>query len=314
MEGSYQAALPQKKVRVRVPATSANCGPGFDCIGVALNYYNIFSYEITSQPGFQLQVEGEGAGYLKPYGKNLAFASFLQLWNRYTQGERIGLKLEMENHIPLSRGLGSSSSAIVAGLFAANHLLGSPYQREQLLRMATDIEGHPDNVAPALFGGFIVGYVDMEGQVHSLRLEPAAPLQFIAVVPERRLSTALARQALPKVVPHADAVFNSSHTALLVAALLSGRLELLGEALKDKLHQPYRAHLIPGLEGVFAAARQAGAYQAIISGAGSTVMAYAPLTADGTAIGEAMAAAFRQAGEACSYHVLTMDQEGVKAL
>ncbi len=314
MEGAYQAALPAKKITVRVPATSANCGPGFDCMGLALTYYNITTYEVTDEPGFKLQVRGEGADTLKPHGRNLAFASFLRLWNKYTGGERIGLKAEMVNNIPLSRGLGSSSSAIVAGLYAANKILGSPYDKETLLAMATEIEGHPDNVAPALYGGFVVGYKDAEGEVHSLKLKIAAPLKFIAAVPERKLSTALARQALPKTVPHADAVFNSSHAALLTAALLSGRGELLGEALKDKLHQPYRAHLIPGLQKVFDAAQKAGAYQAIISGAGSTVLAYAPAAADGAAIGEAMCAAFRAEGEACRYHVLSLDEEGAKAI
>ena len=261
-----------KKVFIQVPATSANCGPGFDTLGLACNLYNEVSYEITDKKGFQLEVEGEGADYLKPFGRNLAFASFLRVWNAVTDGQRIGLKVKMLNRIPMSRGLGSSSSAIVAGLFAANALCDDHYTKDELLDIATEIEGHPDNVAPALYGGFTISYMEQE-KAHSLRLLPAKPLKFIAVVPDSKLPTSLARQAIPKTVPHKDAVYNTSRASLLVGALLSGNYEYLGMALEDKLHQPYRAHLIPGLPDVFAAAKEAGAYNAIISGAGSTVMA-----------------------------------------
>ena len=131
-----------KKVFIQVPATSANCGPGFDTLGLACNLYNEVSYEITDKKGFQLEVEGEGADYLKPFGRNLAFASFLRVWNAVTDGQRIGLKVKMLNRIPMSRGLGSSSSAIVAGLFAANALCDDHYTKDELLDIATEIEGH----------------------------------------------------------------------------------------------------------------------------------------------------------------------------
>lgn len=302
-----------KKVTIQVPATSANCGPGFDTLGLAVNLYNEATYEITDCRGFQLEVEGEGAEYLKPFGRNLAFSSFFRVWNAVTCGERIGLKITMKNRIPMSRGLGSSSSAIVASVYAANILAGSPYTDDELLGIATEIEGHPDNVAPALYGGFTISYMQGE-KAHTLRLLPAKPLKFIAVVPASRLATSLARQAIPQTVPHKDAVFNTSRSSLLVGALLSGEYEYLGMALEDKLHQPYRAHLINGLADVFAAAKAAGAYNAIISGAGSTVMAYAPIDADHEAIAKAMVAAFAQHGEEAVYHILDLDTEGVKAL
>lgn len=301
------------KVSLRVPATSANCGPGFDSLGLACTLYNELTYEITRTRGFQLQVTGEGAEYLKPFGRNLAFAGFLKVWNAVTGNRRIGLKVTMHNRIPMSRGLGSSSSAIVAGLFAANCLCDNYFSKDELLGMATDIEGHPDNVAPAIYGGFTISYMD-QGKSHSLRLLPAEPLKFIAVVPDRRLQTYVARQAIPESVPHKDAVFNASRSALLVGSLLSGKYEYLGHALEDRLHQPYRAHLIPGLADVFAAARDKGAYNAIISGAGSTVMAYAPADADCVAIAEAMTGAFRRNGESCRYHLLDLDTEGVKKI
>lgn len=302
-----------KKVSIQVPATSANCGPGFDTLGLACTLYNEATYEITNTRGFRLEVTGEGADYLKPFGRNLAFSSFLRVWNAITGGERIGLKMTMTNRIPMSRGLGSSSSAIVAGLYAANALCDDYYTKDQLLDIATEIEGHPDNVAPALYGGFTISYME-EGKAHSLRLLPAKPLKFIAVVPDSKLPTPLARQAIPATVPHKDAVFNTSRASLLVGALLSGQYGYLGMALEDKLHQPYRAHLIPGLADVFAAAKAAGAYNAIISGAGSTVMAYASPQADCKGIAKAMVKAFADKGEHACYHILNLDESGVKKI
>ena len=225
------------KVSIRVPATSANCGSGFDTLGLACTLYNEVTYEITPTRGFQLEVTGEGAEYLKPCGRNLAFASFFRVWNEVTDRERIGLKITMHNRIPMSRGLGSSSSAIVAGIYAGNILSGNRFNDDELLGFATEIEGHPDNVAPALLGGFTISYMDGL-KAHSLRVEPAKPLKFIAVVPERRLPTVLARQAIPKEVPHHDAVFNTSRASLLVGALLSGDYQYLSAGLEDKLLQP----------------------------------------------------------------------------
>lgn len=302
-----------KKVTIRVPATSANCGPGFDTLGLACTLYNETTYEITDRKGFQLEVTGEGSEYLKPFGRNLAFASFLRIWNKITDNERIGLKVTMINRIPMSRGLGSSSSAIVAGLYAANALCDDYYTKDELLDVATDIEGHPDNVAPALFGGFTISCME-KGKAHSLRLMPEKPLKFIAVVPDSKLPTTLARQAIPATVPHHDAVYNTSRASLLVGALLSGHYEYLGMALEDKLHQPYRAHLIPGLQDVFEAAKAAGAYNAIISGAGSTVMAYASPEADCERIAQSMVQAFAKYGEHACYHILDIDKDGVKNL
>ncbi len=302
-----------KKVTIQVPATSANCGPGFDTLGLACTLYNEVTYEITEAKGFKLQVTGEGAEYLKPYGRNLAFASFLRVWNKVKNNERIGLSVTMKNRIPMSRGLGSSSSAIVAGLYAANCLCDNYYTKEELLDIATEIEGHPDNVAPALLGGFTISYME-EGKAHSLRLLPVKPLKFIAVVPDSKLPTFLARQAIPESVPHKDAVYNTSRASLLVGVLLSGHYEYLESALEDKLHQPYRAHLIPGLQEVFNAAKEHGAYNAIISGAGSTIMAYADPAADCEGIAQAMVKAFAAQGEHCCYHILDLDSDGVKAI
>ena len=302
----------KKSVRVIVPATSANCGPGFDVLGAACNLYNEFTYELTER-GFELEVTGEGSGRLHASGKNLAFLAFFRLWNELTDRRYTGLKVAMHNRIPLSRGLGSSSTAIVAGLMAANYLTGSTLTRQQLVDYATEIEGHPDNVAPALLGGFTVSYM-AHGKAASLRFVPKKPLSFIAAVPAEPLSTARARQAIPETVSHKDAVFNAGRSALLVSALLTGEYKFLPDALEDRLHQPYRMPLINGTQAVFKAAKNAGAYGAIISGAGSTLMAYAAADADSEAIGRAMQQAFKKAGQQAVYHVLKLDEEGARVI
>lgn len=302
----------KKSVRVIVPATSANCGPGFDVLGAACNLYNEFTYELTER-GFELEVTGEGSGRLHASGKNLAFLAFFRLWNELTDRRYTGLKVTMHNRIPLSRGLGSSSTAIVAGLMAANYLTGSTLTRQQLVDYATEIEGHPDNVAPALLGGFTVSYMS-HGKAASLRFVPQKPLSFIAAVPAEPLSTARARQAIPETVIHKDAVFNAGRSALLVSALLTGEYKFLPDALEDRLHQPYRMPLINGTQAVFKAAKNAGAYGAVISGAGSTLMAYAAADADSEAIGRAMQQAFEKAGQQAVYHVLKLDEEGARVI
>ncbi len=304
----------KKSVTIRVPATSANCGPGYDSLGLALGLYNDFTYIISDEhTGFRLDVKGEGADRLKPSGHNLAFASFLDVWNPATDGKRIGMHVKMHNRVPQSRGLGSSSTAIVAGVMAGSILSGANLDKNALLQHANRLEGHPDNVAPALFGGFTVS-IQEDGKAYTSRMVPKLPLQFIAVVPDTPLSTHKARKAIPAHVPHVDAVFNSSRTALLVSALLSGDDTLLKFALEDKLHQNYRSHLIPGLEDVFKAAEEAGAYKGIISGAGSTLMAYAAPDQDGDAIGKAMVDAFAKAGQHAVYHVLDLDLKGARPL
>ncbi|MEG0797562.1 MAG: homoserine kinase [Acidaminococcaceae bacterium] len=296
-----------QKITVRVPATSANCGPGFDSLGLACNLYNYFTYEIISK-GFTLEVQGEGAGALQASSHNLAFAAFLKVWNKMT-ATHIGLKVTMQNNIPLARGLGSSSTAIVAGLIAANKLTGEQLSPEDLVGLATEIEGHPDNVAPAILGGITISYLQAE-KAHTLRFLPTQPLKFIAVVPNMPLATSIARKVLPKTVTHSDAVFNTGRSALLIASLLTGDYTHLPVALEDKLHQPYRATLIPGLTAAFSAAQKQGAYNAIISGAGSTLMAYAPLTSDHAAIGASMVTALKNHGVTAVYHILDLDTEG----
>ena len=300
-----------KKITVRVPATSANCGPGFDTLGLACNLYNYFTYELIDQ-GFSLKIEGEGTEKLKAGKNNLAFLSFYKVWDMIV-GSKTGLSVIMSNNIPLSRGLGSSSTAIVAGLVAANHLTGNTLSKNEIVQLATEIEGHPDNVAPAILGGMTISYVD-NGRASSLKFLPLKPFKLVAVVPDMPLATSLARRAIPKTVPHQDAVFNTSRAALLVGAMLTGDYQHLAAGLDDRLHQTYRAHLIPGMEDAFKAAVNNGAYNAIISGAGSTLMAYVPINVSCEAVGEAMCKALSEHDLHSAFHVLGIDTEGAVVL
>ena len=296
-----------KRVSVRVPATSANCGPGFDTLGLACNLYNYFTYELTDN-GLYLKTEGEGSEKLKASKNNLAFLSFYKVWN-IVSGSRTGLSITMQNNIPMSRGLGSSSTAIVAGLVAANYLTGNTLTKDDLVCMATEIEGHPDNVAPAILGGITISYID-SGKALSLRFLPQKPFKLVAVVPDMPLATSLARKAIPSKVSHHDAIFNTSRAALLIGSLLTGEYQHLGAGLDDRLHQPYRAHLIPGMEDAFQAAKKEGAYNAIISGAGSTLMAYVPVEIDCDSVGRSMSDALAAKGLSSIYHVLDIDTDG----
>ena len=300
-----------KKVTVRVPATSANCGPGFDTLGLACNLYNYFTYELIDQ-GLSLKIEGEGTEKLKAGKNNLAFLSFYKVWDMIV-GSKTGLSVIMSNNIPLSRGLGSSSTAIVAGLVAANHLTGNTLSKNEIVQLATEIEGHPDNVAPAILGGMTISYVD-NGRASSLKFLPLKPFKLVAVVPDMPLATSLARRAIPKTVPHQDAVFNTSRAALLVGAMLTGDYQHLAAGLDDRLHQPYRAHLIPGMEDAFKAAVNNGAFNAIISGAGSTLMAYVPNNVSCEAVGEAMCKVLSEHDLHSVFHILDIDTEGAVVL
>ena len=300
-----------KKVTVRVPATSANCGPGFDTLGLACNLYNYFTYELIDQ-GLSLKIEGEGTEKLKAGKNNLAFLSFYKVWDMIV-GSKTGLSVIMSNNIPLSRGLGSSSTAIVAGLVAANHLTGNTLSKNEIVQLATEIEGHPDNVAPAILGGMTISYVD-NGRASSLKFLPLKPFKLVAVVPDMPLATSLARRAIPKTVPHQDAVFNTSRAALRVGAMLTGDYQHLAAGLDDRLHQPYRANLIPGMEDAFKAAVNNGAFNAIISGAGSTLMAYVPINVSCEAVGEAMCKALSEHDLHSVFHILDIDTEGAVVL
>ncbi len=290
--------------RVRVPASSANLGPGFDCLGLALDLHNVV--ELEERPaGLEVVIRGEGAQALSAGPDNLVVVAAERLFAAV--GRRPpGLAVRLENAVPLSRGLGSSAAAIVGGLVAANALVGSPLDRDALFRLATEMEGHPDNVAPALFGGLTVavsGEGFGPGAPVCIRFDPPPGLELAVVIPDRPMSTAEARRVLPDAVARRDAVFNIQRACLLVAALREGRLDLLTVALDDRVHQPYRAALLPGLEEALRAARRSGLLGACLSGSGSTVLVFlAPDSPEEERVAalEAVVSPFRLRGIGCA--------------
>lgn len=254
-------------VKILVPATSANVGAGFDALGLALSLHNT----VTMEEWDKLDIMASD-GSLVPTGtSNLIYRSAKAVYEQLGKPIK-GLRIRQENPIPMARGLGSSSACIVAGILGANALLGSPLTKRQMLTLATSIEGHPDNVAPAMLGGFVSSVFD-EGQVFTARKEINEELAFAAFIPNFKLLTEKARAALPKTVDRADAVYNLSRAALATAAFCDGDYELLKVATKDALHQQYRLPLIPGGERIFELAWDLGAYAVYISGAGPTIMA-----------------------------------------
>lgn len=269
----------------RIPATTANLGPGFDCLGLALNLYN--TVELSLATVTEVTVTGEGAGRLPQTPANLVLRAATALAQR--AGVQVpGWRLVQHNEIPLARGLGSSSAAIVGGLVACDVLLELETPPHELLELATELEGHPDNVAPALFGGLTVCARDGD-KTHCLRLPEPEGLHVAVGIPDYELSTAAARRALPETYSRADAVYNLTHACLTLAALCRGRYDLLGEAMQDRLHQPYRLPLAPGAAAAIAGAQAAGASGAVLSGSGPAVAAFC----EGRC--EAVAAAMEQA-------------------
>lgn len=254
-------------VKILVPATSANVGAGFDALGLALSLHNT----VTMEEWDKLDIMASD-GSLVPTGtSNLIYRSAKAVYEQLGKPIK-GLRIRQENPIPMARGLGSSSACIVAGILGANALLGNPLTKRQMLTLATSIEGHPDNVAPAMLGGFVSSVFD-EGQVFTARKEINEELAFAAFIPNFKLLTEKARAALPKTVDRRDAIYNLSRAALATAAFCDGDYELLRVATKDALHQQYRLPLIPGGERVFEIAWDLGAYAVYISGAGPTIMA-----------------------------------------
>lgn len=293
-------------IHILAPATTANLGAGFDCLGLALTLYN--EVEVEAADSLSIDIVGEGAADLPRDESNLVWRAARAVFERVGRGPA-GARLRLVNHIPLESGLGSSAAATVAGLLAGNALVGHPLGRATLLEMAVEMEGHPDNVAPALLGGLaVVGRAD-DGGLLARRVD-IPPVQAVVVMPDLRLSTAVARAALPRQVSLADAVYNIGRAALTLVAFEQGDMRLLAQAMGDRLHQPYRAPLAPGLAAALAAA-QARGVAAAISGAGPAVIAFAKGDLD--TIGAAMQAEFAQAGVGARRWVLGV-AEGARVI
>ena len=293
----------RQHVEVKVPATTANLGPGFDCLGMALDLWAM----VRLAPGDpQVVIEGEGAGSLTRGQDNLVHRAVARLFQE--AGTTLpDLALHCHNGIPLGRGLGSSAAAVVGGLLAGNALLGGPCSPEELRRMAVSMEGHPDNVAPALLGGCQIVAME-EDEVVSVPVALAGGLRAVLFIPEQSTSTALARAILPPQLSREDAVFNLSRTAILVNALATGNYEYLRLATQDRLHQPQRQEIFPATRLLFRAALEAGALGVFLSGAGPTVLALA--AGREMTIGYEMAEVAEKAGVAGVVRVVELSAQG----
>lgn len=278
MVAHWLAELDGRRVAVEVPGSAANLGAGYDCLGVALAITNKVEVEVRgwSRGEIELTVDGEGQGELTEDRDN-RFVVGIETAMQAARGalpDGVGWRIEMHNNVPLARGLGSSAAATVGGLLAGNALLGDPLSTMDLLRLATTIEGHPDNAAAALLGGFVVSAATPDG-VEAIRFDAPRDLRAVLFVPDLRLPTGEMRDVLPETVPLADAVANLGAVAIGVAGLAKGRFDLLSQLTVDRLHEPYRAAIYPQLPRLVEAARGAGAIGACLSGAGSAILAFA---------------------------------------
>jgi homoserine kinase len=293
------------KILIKVPATSANLGPGFDALGLALDLWNEAAF--TPAENFRVEIEGEGAKRLPTNQNNAIVNAALQVYKMAGKSCK-GLHVHCINRIPLTSGLGSSSAALLAGLLGANALLGEPFSREELLKVAVENEGHPDNVAPAMLGGLVVS-ASIDGKIITRKMN-VAPLAAAIAMPNFHFPTKQARAALPKQIPIKDAVHNISRAVLVTKALECGDLELLGKVMDDALHQPYRLPLIPGAREAMDAAKEAGASAVALSGAGPSLIAFS--AKEDAAIGEAMKREFESVGLTARIFELRVSDKGAE--
>ena len=303
-------------VTVTVPATTANLGPGFDCIGAALSLYNSFQFsrlEPSATEKLKITVTGQEAAKVKTDESNLAYVAFVTLYDRLKQSPPpVAIHINMQ--VPLARGLGSSATAIVGGLVGANELAGKPLSQVEVMQLAIELEGHPDNVVPALLGGCRLAASNTPSGSWEICDIPWHPdIVPVVAIPDFELSTAEARRVLPADYSRADAIFNAAHLGLLVRALETGDRDWLRCALQDKIHQPYRRSLIRGYEAVQEAAVNAGACGMVISGAGPTLLALTDVT-NADAVVREMAAAWMEFGVKADVRAISLDNQGAQIL
>lgn len=254
-------------IKIRVPATSANMGPGFDCMGIAVSIYNTFGFRETESG---LSFKGVQEEFCNE--ENIIYISMMKCFEK-AKYEVKGLEISiLSQEVPISRGLGSSSSCIVGGLMGANVIIGNKFTKEEIFQMAVEIEGHPDNVAPAVLGGMVVAINDGNKYLYE-KVNIKEDYRYVPIIPDFRLSTKEARGVLPKEISIKDGIYNVGRAALMVAALTNGNKELLKETCKDAFHENYRSKLIKGFNEVKDEAYKLGALASFLSGAGPTIMA-----------------------------------------
>ena len=299
-----------QRVIVDGPATTANLGPGFDCLGAALDLNNRFAMRRIEGGGerFELIIEGSEGSHLRGGPENLVYRAAQRVW-KAAGLEPVALEARVRLAVPPARGLGSSATAIVAGLMGANALVGEPLSKEKLLELAIDIEGHPDNVVPSLLGGLCMTAKAASQRWRVVRCEWTSTVKAVVAIPSIPLSTSEARRAMPKAVPISDAVVNLGALTLLLQGLRTGSGDLISDGMHDRLHEPYRWRLIKGGDQVKQAAMDAGAWGCAISGAGPSVLA---LCAEdkGVAVSRAMVRAWEAAGVASRAPVLNAQTTG----
>lgn len=309
------------KFQIKVPASTSNMGPGFDSLGLALNIFNYYTFD-TEAPELEEAKTAEDPNPLIysssyspndiPYSKeNLCYRAFQYIFRK--EGKIAApIKINFDAEVPFTGGFGSSSTAILAGVMAANHILGEPYGEQELLKLGSQLDGHPDNITPSLLGGFVVcTYANREHNY--VQLPWNDDLSFVAITPDFKTPTAKARSVLPAQVNYEDAVFNIGFSSLLVAAVAAKDTETLKKAFKDRLHQKHRARIVPGMQYVLDTGIEAGAVGTMLSGAGSTLLAVVDDKETAKTVALAMQAAWLQSGGIkAEYRFLKAENSGAE--
>lgn len=293
-------------VKVKIPATTANFGPGFDCIGAALGLYNYIEMSFSESPKVQIK-EGHDKN-IQEDETNLVYITAKKILQQF--GIEKPLEITLYNNIPIARGLGSSAACIVGGIVAASHLAGKALSTDEILYHAVKIEGHPDNIVPALAGGFCISMVDND-KVYYKRLNLPKYLRFVVGIPEFLLKTQEARNVMPKNVYIQDAVFNLSRCALLTASIIERDFTNLDIFCQDKLHQPYRKSLIPGIDKILSKAKDYGALASFLSGAGPAIVCLSTKSKANN-LGKFMENVFSDKGIKATYKILSPSNTGVE--
>jgi len=299
------------KITIKVPATSANLGPGFDALGLALDLWNEAEFIPTENNKISITIEGEGYDKLPTDQTNAVVEAALQVFQLAGKPCH-GMRIHCINRVPLGSGLGSSSAALLTGMLGANAMLGDPFSRQEILKLAIETEGHPDNVAPALLGGLVASIIH-ESHVLSLRLSLTGqhtPIHITVVSPDFDFPTKQARALLPRQIDRKDAIYNISRAVIVTEAFRLGDLDMLKEAMTDKLHQPYRLPLIPGAQAAMEAMKQVGASAVALSGAGPSLIAFSSRRE--IAIGKAGQQAFAWAGLQSRIFKLKINRKGAQ--
>lgn len=301
-----------QKITITVPATTANLGAGFDCLGAAFSLYNKFTFTlletIDASANLKITVTGAEAARVTTDATNLAYQAFSAVYQAL--GKPVpGVAIDLELGIPLARGLGSSATALVGGLLGANYLAGNPLSTTAIQDLAIQLEGHPDNVVPALVGGCRLSATKEDGAWEICDVPWLSEIIPVVVVPNFELSTAAARTVLPSTYSRGDAIFNVAHLGMFIRGLATGKPALLATGLQDRIHQPYRQSLIPGYGAIRQAAIAQGAYGLVISGAGPSLLALTDAAHAG-AVGEAIVSLWQNLEIQSEIHILEIDHQG----